>query len=87
MIRKVIILVFAVLFALQAGAQTISLDSCRIMALRNNKQMRVSLINRDLTLNLRKAARTAYLPKVDVVGSYQHFGKEFSAMDRAQKTR
>lgn len=85
MIRKVIILVFAVLSALQASAQTISLDSCRIMALRNNKQMRVSLINRDLTLNLRKAARTAYLPKVDVLGSYQHFGKEFSAMDRAQK--
>jgi hypothetical protein len=38
--------------------QLLSLDSCRAMALRNNKQLGVSRLKQDVAKNLRKSART-----------------------------
>ena len=47
-----------------ASAQRVlSLDSCRQMALRNNKQLGVSKLKQDVAENLRKSARTKYLPR------------------------
>ena len=40
------------------------------MALRNNKQMSVAKMKQEVNANLRKSARTAYLPKVNAVGGY-----------------
>ena len=51
-------------------AQTLTLDSCRAMALRNNKQLSVSRVKQDVAANLRKSARTKYLPHVSVLGGY-----------------
>ena len=56
--------VLVVLLALQgsiltASAQRVlSLDSCRQMALRNNKQLGISKLKQDVAANVRKAART-----------------------------
>ena len=62
---------------LPAGAQRVlSLDSCRAMALRNNKQINVSKFKKDVAYNLRKSARTKYLPKVDAMGGYEWFSRE-----------
>ena len=64
----------------------LSLDSCRALALRNNKQLSVSRINQDVARNTRKAARTKYLPKVDAVGGYEFFSREVSLLNDQQKT-
>ena len=41
-----------------AQAQALSLDSCRAMALRNNKQLNASKLKKDVAYNLKKSART-----------------------------
>ena len=63
------------------GAQTLlSLDSCRAMALRNNKQLQVSRVKQDVAANLKRSARTKYLPHVSAVGTYQHTSKPISLL-------
>lgn len=63
----------------------LSLDSCRAMALRNNKQMNASRLKKDVAYNLRKSARTKYLPKVDAIGGYEWFNREISLLNSSQK--
>jgi len=71
---------------LPASAQRVlSLDSCRQMALRNNKQLGISKMKRDVAANLRKSARTKYLPHVSALGTYQHTSEEVSLLNDAQK--
>ena len=68
------------------GAQrTLSLDSCRALALRNNKQLNVSRFKQEAAKNIHKAAKTKYLPKVDALGSYQYYSKEISLLDNDSK--
>ena len=86
MIKKlcVVLLVGA---ALPAGAQRLlTLDSCRQMALRNNKQMRISKVKQEVAENVRRSARTKYLPHVSAIGSYEHTSKEISILNESQKT-
>lgn len=64
----------------------LTLDSCRAMALRNNKQLSVSKVKEGIAVNLRKSARTKYLPHVSAVGSYEHTSKEVSILNDGQKT-
>ena len=72
--KKIISLFLLCSAFLSAEAQrTLSLDSCRALALRNNKQINVSKLKQDMAMNIRKAAKTKYLPKVDAAGGYQYF--------------
>ena len=66
--------------------QTLSLDSCRAMALRNNKQMSIARVKQDIAANTRKSARTQYLPKVNAIGGYVWTSKEVSILDDEKKT-
>lgn len=66
--------------------QVLSLDSCRAMALRNNKQLNASKLKQEVALNAKKAARTKYLPKVDILGGYEYFSKEVSILNNDQKS-
>ena len=66
--------------------QLLSLDSCRAMALRNNKQMNVQQLKQDVAENLRKSARTKYLPHVAAIGSYQYTSREVSLLNDDQKS-
>jgi len=68
------------------GQQVLSLDSCRAMALRNNKQMSIARTKQDIAANTRKSARTQYLPKVNAVGGYVWTSKEMSILDDEKKT-
>lgn len=68
-----------------SAQQVLSLDSCRAMALRNNKQLSVSKLKQEAALNVRKAARTHYLPKVDALGGYEWFSREISILNDDQK--
>ncbi len=71
---------------LTAGAQQVlSLEECRQLALQNNKQLGVTRVKQEMALNLRKAARTNYLPKVDVIGGYEFFSREISILNKDQK--
>ena len=45
----------------------LSLDSCRAMALRNNKQLSISRVKQEVAANVRKSARTKYLPHVSAL--------------------
>ena len=72
---------------LPVGAQQLlTLDSCRAMALRNNKQMSVSRVKQEVATNLRKAARTKYLPHVSALGGYEWTSKEISLLNDGQKS-
>lgn len=76
----------ACLAAVPVEAQkTLSLDSCRQMALRNNKQMGVARVKQDMAHNMRKSARTKYLPRVNAFGGYMYTSKEFSLLSDDQK--
>ena len=70
-----------------AGAQhLLTLDSCRALALRNNKQLSISRVKQGVATNLRKSAHTKYLPHVNAVGGYMHTTKEISILNHTQKT-
>lgn len=72
--------------ALSVNAQqVIGLDSCRAMALRNNKQLNMSRLKQDVAANIRKAARTKYLPHIDAMGGYEHTSRELSILNGTQK--
>ena len=72
-----------------AGAlaqRVLTLDSCRSLALRNNKQLNISKLSRQMASQTRKAARTKYLPKVAATGTYQFTSREISILNNADKT-
>lgn len=74
-------------FLLPVQAQRVlSLDSCRALALQNNKQIGVAKLKQDVAKNIRKSARTKYLPHVNAVGVYEHMSKEVSILNTNQKT-
>ena len=43
--------------------RVLDLDSCRALALRNNKQLKVTRFKQEAARNVRKAAKTKFLPK------------------------
>lgn len=66
--------------------QLLSLDSCRAMAIRNNKQMGITQQKKVMAHYTTKAARTQYLPKLNVVGGYMFTSREISLLSKEQKT-
>ena len=73
-------------YSLDADAQkTLSLDSCRSMALRNNRQMGVARVKREMARNMRKSARTKYLPQINASGAYIYTSKQVSILSDEQK--
>lgn len=84
--RKFILLTLMCALAATSGAQTyLSLDSCKAMALRNNKQLNISRLSKEVAKNVRKAARTKYLPKVDAKGGYLYTSKQISIISGRQR--
>ena len=69
-----------------SGMRILTLDSCRAMALRNNKQMGVARVKQEVNANLRKSARTKYLPQVNVLAGYEWMSKEVSILNDEQKS-
>ena len=70
----------------EADAQRmLSLDSCRAMALRNNKELSISRVKQDVAANVRKSARTKYLPHVSALGGYEWTSREISLLSDDQK--
>lgn len=56
------------------------------MALQNNKQMQISRTKQEVAADVRRSARTKYLPHVNAIGAYEHTSKEVSLLSDEQKT-
>lgn len=71
--KKTLLFMFAAVAASSALAQgAVSLDSCRQMALHNNKAIRIAEENIRGAGYTRDAAKAAYLPGIDFSGGYVH---------------
>lgn len=70
-----------------SGQRLLTLDSCRALGLRNNKQMRIAEVKQDVAKNIRQAARTKYLPHVSAIGTYEHTSREVSILNDSQKQK
>ena len=70
----------------EAQERILTLDSCRTMALMNNRQMGVARVKQEMNANLRKSARTKYLPQVNAIGGYEWMSKEVSILNDEQKS-
>lgn len=86
MVRLSNILLFLCVASSASAQQLLSLDSCRAMAIRNNKQLSISRLKQEVARNTRKAVRTKYLPKIDVLGGYEYTSKEISLLSDEQKS-
>lgn len=64
-----------------ATSAQVSLDSCRHMALRNNKQMEIEKLKIEQAEYQHKQAQAAYKPSIDFVGTYLHMGRNVSLID------
>lgn len=83
---SLILILGGITYSLDADAQkALSLDSCRSMALKNNRQMGVAKVKRDMARNMRKSARTKYLPQVNATGAYVYTSKQVSILSDDQK--
>lgn len=66
--------------------RVLSLDSCRAMALRNNKQLGSARLKQDVAKNVRRSVRTQYLPRINAVGTYMFTSREISILNDGQKS-
>lgn len=84
--KRITSIVAVVLFSMHAIAQqTLTLDSCRAMAIRSNKQLSAAKLKKEAAeLNL-KSAKTNSLPKIDAIGGYQYSTRSVSLLNNGQK--
>ena len=68
-----------------ATAQSLTLDSCRSLALQNNKKIKIAQWQENEALNLRRAAGTASLPRIEIEGSYIHTPHKTSLLSSSDK--
>ena len=80
------ILFIGVLDSISAQS-TLTLDSCRALALSNNKELRISAEKITAAHYEKKAAFTNYLPKIAAIGTYMRTQKEISLLSDQQKGR
>ncbi len=78
------------LLAASVGAQEtatyLSLDSCRALAISNNKELRMADMKQRAAWYERKAAFTKYFPRVSAAGAYMRTSKEISLLSDEQKS-
>src|SRR5574344_439075 len=80
---KLSIIFLSCLLAFEANnifAQTLTIDSCRNMALRHNKGSQISEETLLAAQENRKAAFTQFLPNFNAVGTYNYNSKNISML-------
>lgn len=84
---NIVLTALALSAAVAASAQgngAVSLDSCRSMALHNNKEMRIMAERVKAAGYQKKEAFAAYLPAIDFTGGYTYNQKKISVIDSDQ---
>ena len=84
--HKFLILALTTLATSAQAQQTLTLDSCRAMALRNNKTLSASRLQLDMARYNKKAAKTKYLPHISALGGYELTSREISLLSKDQKS-
>ncbi len=80
-------MLFMMLGTTASAQQTLSLDSCRAMAIKNNKELQMSALKQEAAHWQRKSALTNYFPRINAVGTYQYSSKEISLLSDEQKDK
>lgn len=80
----VILLLSGFITGIQAQ-RVLSLDSCRNLAIANNKTLQISKMKMEKAHYEDKAAFTNYLPKISATGGYMRFGEELSLLSDQQQ--
>ncbi len=81
--RSIFFIAFCVVSML-ASAQVVTLDSCRNMALRNNKEIQQATLAIDKAGYQRKEAAAAYLPQFDLTAGYIYNSRKVSLIKEDQ---
>ncbi|MCR5820156.1 MAG: TolC family protein [Bacteroidaceae bacterium] len=85
---KLIATSFVWLLTMTVGAQQIlTLDSCRALALRNNKALRMGEFDKEAAHWQHKAATSHYFPRVNAVGGYMRTSRQISILSDDQKAQ
>ena len=79
-----IILIALCAISLMASSQVVTLDSCRHMALRNNKEIQQASLAIDKAGYQRKEAAAAYLPQFDLMAGYVYNSRKVSLIKEDQ---
>ena len=79
-----IIFIALCLVSLAASSQVVTLDSCRHMALRNNKEIQQASLAIDKAGYQRKEAAAAYLPQFDLTAGYIYNSRRVSLVKEDQ---
>lgn len=80
-LRKLFLSVVLLASVAAWGQSVLSLDSCRAMALHNNKQLQRAAIDIEVAGYQRKEAAAAYLPNIDFQASYMYNQKKLALID------
>lgn len=83
--RRIGSVAFAFVICVAMHAQVLTLDSCRSLAVQNNKALLIGKVKRDAAQNVVNAARTKYLPHVSVMAGYEWTSREMSILNDEQK--
>lgn len=78
---KRILVLFLVTMSVMGASAQITLDSCRNMALRNNKMLGVEKLKIEQAGYQRKQAEAAYKPSIDFAATYFRTGRNISLVD------
>ena len=81
--RNIVLSAFCVI-AMMASGQVVTLDSCRHMALRNNKEIQQAALAIDKAGYQRKEAAAAYLPQFDLTAGYIYNSRKVSLIKEDQ---
>ena len=90
--KKILFSILSLLLSGEAVAQesaigVLSLDSCRSLAMSNNKELRMHHAEQQAAYYERKAAFTKYLPHVSATGAYMYTSEEISLLSDEQKDK
>ena len=86
MIKRLYSIFFILAIVSGVEAQTLTLDSCRALAIANNKELRISGEKINVARYQHEVAKTNYLPKLYAEGGYLHNQREASILNKDQKS-
>lgn len=75
--RKIIYILAFSMIQIGAVAQILSLDSCKSLAIENNKKLKEALLDREAAEQVKKEAFTHYFPKIDAAGAAMKSSRAF----------
>ncbi|MBR4264714.1 MAG: TolC family protein [Bacteroidales bacterium] len=86
--RLILLIIPALLSAnLRAQTATFTLDSCRAMAISNNKDVRMSSIDKEIAEYNKKAAFSKFFPRVNAMGAYVYTSKDIHLISEEQENK